>query len=434
MSLLRKAILVNSTEFVCFGIGLIQTIILTRLLGPAGIGQYSLISSTLILAAQVCCLGFPISFLYHSQHDPENTVKYLMNTIWATLLIGLVGGIALAVLVRYKSGYFGQLPWFALFGIGLFIPIVIQSAIARNRLLIQIDARRLSFMRLFVTTATFSLVLILWSLGSLGVGQAILCFVSLAVFRAGIGWYWMRDKVNFSIRPTWSVSRKLGSMGIRQYWADVMVLLNSTLNIMVIKLLIDDFASLGYFSRGLRIAMLMVTAAGAIFPILFSRWASLPADKLARHVEKVMRFTSTASVLMVAVILLSGKWIIILMYGREFLPSVRPMVILLPGTVLYLISRVLMRLLGSRGSPEWSTVALFEGVLINAALSFTLIPTMGIRGAALASTASNVGLLATLTVVVIRKYKVRLTQCLWLNRNDFKDIKAQLRLSRWKDV
>lgn len=434
MSLLRKAILVNSTEFVCLGIGLAQTIILTRVLQPAGIGQYSLLTSTLMLAAQLSCLGFPISFLYHSQRNRDKASEYLMNTIWATLFLGIVSGIAVAVLVYYGAGYFGPIPWFALLGMGLYIPIVLQGAVARNCLLIQIEARKLSFMRLFATIGTFSLVLILWISGVLDTGQAILCFVSVAFFRAGIGWYLMRERVNFSIKPTWTVSHTLGIMGIRQYWADVMVLLNSTLNIMIIKLLVDDFESLGYFSRGLRIAMLMVTAAQAIFPMLYSRWASLPDDKLTRHVEKVMRFTSTVSVIIVAAILLGGKWLIILMYGWEFLPAVKPMMILLPGTVLYLISRILMRLLGSRGSPEWSAIALLGGALINATLCFALIPTMGIAGAALASTAGNIGLLITLTIVVTKKYQVVLPRCLWLNRNDWKDIRTQLSLSRKQDV
>lgn len=434
MSLLRKAILVNSTEFVCLGIGLAQTVILTRVLQPAGIGQYSLLTSILMLAAQLSCLGFPISFLYHSQRDRDNSIEYLMNTIWATLLLGILSGIVVVVLVYYGAGYFGNVPWFALLGMGMYIPFVLQGAVARNCLLIQIDAPKLSFMRLCATIGVFSLVLIMWIFGILGVGQAMLCFVSAAIFRIGIGWYWMRERVNFTIKPTWTVSHKLAVMGIRQYWADVMVLLNPTLNIMIIKLLIDDFESLGYFSRGLRIAMLMVMASQAIFPLLFSRWASLPGDKLARHVEKVMRFTSTVSVIIVVAILLGGKWIIILMYGRRFLPAVKPMMILLPGTVLYLISRILMRLLGSRGSPEWSALALFGGVLLNASLSFALIPTMGIEGAALASTMGNVGLLATLTVVVSRKYKIRLARCLWLNKSDLRDIKAQLILNRWKDV
>ena len=64
-------------------IRLVQTVILTRILGPAGIGQYSLVSSIVMLAAQVCTLGFPTSLLYYCQHDPANRRKYTMDGLWA---------------------------------------------------------------------------------------------------------------------------------------------------------------------------------------------------------------------------------------------------------------------------------------------------------------------------------------------------------------
>jgi O-antigen/teichoic acid export membrane protein len=430
MSLLRKAILVNSTEFVCVLIGAAQTVVLTRVLGPAGIGQYFLLSSTLMLAAQLFCLGFPISFLYYSQHNQDKTAAYLMNCLWATLLLGVVGGITMTALVYYKADYFGQLPWFALLGIGLFMPIVLLSAVAQDSLLIKIEARRLGFMNLFVSTGAFSLVFILWALGVLTVGSAMLCFVSMAVFRIGIGWYWMRKRVDFSIKPAWSIIRGLGTMGVRQYWADVLVLLSPNLNIIIIKYLIKDFESVGYFSRGLQISMLVITSTRAIFPLLFSRWASLSGDKLINHVEKVLRFASVVGAIAIVAILLTGKWVIILMYGRAFLPAVKPMMILLPGAVPYFVGRILMRLLGSRGSPEWSAVALLEGAIITAVLSFLLTPVMGIKGAAIASTAGNIGLLATLMIVVARKYQLRFTQCLWMNKNDWQQVKVELKLGR----
>lgn len=426
MPLLRKAILVNSAEFVCLAIGLAQTIILTRVLGPAGIGRYSLINSTLMLTAQFCCLGFPISFLYHSQHDPDNTKEYLTNAIWMSLFLGISGGLVLVALIYSKIGYFGHVPWFTLLGVGLYVPIVLQSGIARQNLLIKIEAKKLSFMSIFVTTGAFLLVLILWSLGLLGVGQAILCFVSMAVFRAGIGWYWMRKDVDFSIKPTWHTSRKLSLMGIGLSWADVMVLLNSTLNIMIIKFFIEDFKSVGYFSRGLQIAMLIVTTSQAIFPLLFSRFASLKDGELVGNLEKAMRFISTACVIMILGVLVTAKWLVILMYGREFLPAVKPMMILLPGTGIYLISRVLLMFLSSRGKPEWSVLALFLGAMVNATLCWILIPLLGIEGAALSFTISNVGLLVTMVVIVISKYKVNPTRCLLMSRNDCKDIMKQL--------
>jgi O-antigen/teichoic acid export membrane protein len=426
MSLLRKAILVNSAEGTSILIGVAQTIILTRVLGPSGIGQYSVISSTLMLAAQLWCLGFPLSYLYHSQHDPVNTKQYLMNTIWVNLVLGVIGGIIMTVVVHYNTEFFGQIPWFSFIAIGLFIPIVLQSGIARQNLMIKIEAKKLSIMVLTVTIGGFSLVCLFALLGYLAIGQAIICFVSLAAIRAVVGWHFMKGSVDWHIRPSWNVSRKLALMGIRQSWSDLMVLFNSTLSIMLVKYFLHDFENAGYYSRGQQIAMLVVTAGQAILPLLFSTWAAASADRVAIHVEKVMRFITTACLVMIVGILLTGKYIILIMYGKEFLPAVIPMMIVLPGAVLYLMSRALMQLAGSRGAPELNAFVLFLAAAVNTLLSWIMIPSWGIHGAALAATSANIVLLAMLMLIASRKYQIRLAKCLLLNANDWKDIKAQL--------
>ena len=426
MSLLRKAILVNSTAFICLGLGVFQAAVLSRVLGPAGIGQYAVILSALVLAGQLSSLGFPLSFLYHSQHDPANTKVYLINTIWSMLLMGAVGGVLLTVLIYCKSSYFGEVPWFTLVAILFYVSILLQRCVARNNLLIAIEARRLSLMDLSAMTGAVLAILVLAGLGLLGVGQAILCFVFAAIIRASLGWFWMRRNVDFSIKPSWRINRKLGLMGVRLSWVDLKILVNAQLNILIIKYLLDNFESVGYFSRGQRIAMLAVMAGQAVLPLLFSRWASFPEDKLAKHVEKVMRFATTVCVIAIVGILLTGKWLILILYGREFLPAVRPMMILVPGAVLHLLSRIFIPLLGSRGRPEFVVIVLMIAVVINAALCWLVIPTWGIAGAACASTAANIVILVLLTLIVRKKYGIRVANCIGLNRSDIESIVESL--------
>ena len=105
MSLLRKAILVNSTEFICLALGAFRTAVLSRVLGPAGIGQYAVVLSALVLAGPLSSFGFPLSFLYYSQHDRDNVKVYLINTISSMLVLGAAGGIEAiyTVLAIYHS-------------------------------------------------------------------------------------------------------------------------------------------------------------------------------------------------------------------------------------------------------------------------------------------------------------------------------------------
>ena len=166
----------------------------------------------------------------------------------------------------------------------------------------------------------------------------------------------------------------------------------------------------------------MVVAGQAITPLLFSRWAAISEEKLAANVEKALRFAGTVAVVIVAGILLTGKWLVLILYGREFLPAVVPMMILVPGAALYLISRSLLYLLGSRGKPELSAATLLASVAINVFFCWLLIPKIGVIGAACALTIGNIVLLVLLILIVRKRYKVRLMQCVCLRRADIKSI------------
>jgi O-antigen/teichoic acid export membrane protein len=423
MSLIRKALIVNTSAFICLFMGMLQNVVFSRVLGPAGIGQYAVINSAMMLGAQLFCLGFPMAFLYYSQHDPSNTTKYLMNSIYATLIVGLFGGCVLVMLIVEIPDYFGAVGLPALFLICIYIPLVLERVISRNYLLIEIQALRIGKKGILAMLGSLLLTLIFYLHGSLTVSNAIICFITAAFIRWLIGWVWMKEALAVSSKFEWSTTYKLGKMGVRQSWADLMVLLNAQISIIVVRYAITDFESVGYFSRGLRIAMLAVTAGQAIMPLLFSRWATISEPNLSKHVEKVIRFFAATSAAMVVVIITTGKWIILILYGPEFLPAVRPMIILVPGAVFYLLSSSLMQLLGARGNPEYSAVLLGIATVVNAFLAMWLIPVWDIIGASIASTISNIMLMVGLLSVVVMKYNVNISRCLIINSNDIRSIK-----------
>ena len=433
MSFLRKAILINTTEFFCLIIAALQSIVLTRVLGPAGIGQYATINSAMMVTIQIASLGFPVSLLYHSQRNPDNSSEYLINTIWAMIFLGTIGGVVLAALVYFRGNYFGVVPWFLSIALVFYVPIHIQAFVARSVLLRKIQARWISLMRILSIVGSFIAIIVFSLLGILNVYIAVLCIIFAAFIMTVAGWSGAWPSLDLSKRLSLKLCWRLSSMGIRMGWADIMIVLNSQISILIIKHLIDNFESVGYFSRGQRVALLVVSAGQAVTPLLFSKWASFPKDRIGRHVEKIMRFVSTAVVIMIVAVLMTGKWIILLLYGNEFLPAVQPMMILLPGAALYLLSRTLIVLLVSRGQPEKAALLLSIATLANGVLSWYLIPFMGIIGAAWASTASNVVLLLLLATTVKKKYKVKTARCFFMNKNDLDSVIAQLRTRTSQD-
>jgi O-antigen/teichoic acid export membrane protein len=180
--------------------------------------------------------------------------------------------------------------------------------------------------------------------------------------------------------------------------------------------------------------MLAITAGHAIMPLLFSRWASFPKEKLNVHVEKVMRFASTISVFMIVVLQAAAKWIVLILYGRDFLPAVKPMRILVPGTVLYLMSYILIQLLSSRGKPELAGANLLIGAVVNGILTWFLIQVMDIHGAALATTVANVVLLTSLVLTVKKKHGINFSRCIFVNKEDIRSIFKALSWEKTQNV
>jgi len=426
MSFFRKAMLVNVTALVSFAIRLIQTVILTRLLGPAGIGQYAVVCAAVMLSSQISALGYPISFLYYSQHDPKQSPIYQTHSIWAGLILGLLGGAIVGVLVIWRQTYFGQVPGYAIVAVSLYAVCMILAGVGRNSLLRRIESKRLSLMTLVSSAGSLVLIGLLALTHQLTVGSALVCLTGMQVMRLGVAWTWVGPTVDWHIKPRADVMIKLGKMGLRQGGVDILVLLNSTLNIIMIKIMISDFDQIGYFSRGLQIAMLVVTASQAVLPLLFSRWASLKENELVEQFEKVFRCVVTFSLLVIVGILILAKPLVVLLFGQAFVPAVHPMMILLPGTMLYLLARVVIQFLGSRGCPEVSSVVLVISCAVNGLLSWLLIPRLGIHGAAIASSASNAVLLMMLMCVMVLKFRVSITRCLYMSLQDYRGLMRQL--------
>jgi O-antigen/teichoic acid export membrane protein len=376
----------------------------------------------MMITLQIASLGFPLSLLYNSQRNPNNGPMYLVNTVFAMLFVGCIGGIILTVFVRSKTDYFGVVPWFVLIGLVAYVPVHLQGFVARSVLLREIQARKISLMRILSVAGSFIPVVVFSVLGILSVPLAIVCVFFATLMMTIAGWSCAWPALDFSERPSFQVFCKLFSVGIRMSWGDMMILLNSQVGVLITKHLIEDFESVGYFSRGQRIATLVLLAGQAITPLLFSKWASLSDDKVASQVEKVMRFASAVVAVAIITIVLTGKWIILLLYGKEFLPAVRPMMILLPGAALYLLCKAFISLLSSRGRPEIAALFLTAAVLINVAISWYLIPIAGISGAAWASTISNVALFVGLMFTARKKFGIRIAQCLLLTRNDIRSI------------
>ncbi len=414
MSLLRKAFVVNGAEAFCLIFGLLQSIAINRGLGPDGAGQYGIITACLMLGIQLFGLGFPLAFLYHSKRDPQQSKIYLMNSLWVTFISGMVGGLLVMAIIQKFQGQFGQISLWALGICGAHLVIQLLGVLSRNCLLVDIEAKRLGLVRIISVVGTTGALMILWKLKLLTVNTALLALLIGSLLRAILGWLWTHQRLDFSIKPQVSVIRNMGSMGLRLGASDLVVLLLGQMNLMIIKFYFDGFASVGYYRLGHRISMLLITAGQAVLPLLFSHWSGLEGRKLSDHIEMTLRFASTGALFLIGFLVLLGKPLVVFFYSQKYIPAVVPLMILLPGTGFYLLGRILVHALSSRGLPHLSTYMLLANVIVCAVFSVTLIPVWDIKGAALASTLGHITMFCLLLGATRKHCGIRPRRCFGL--------------------
>jgi O-antigen/teichoic acid export membrane protein len=151
----------------------------------------------------------------------------------------------------------------------------------------------------------------------------------------------------------------------------------------------------------------IAVAFGAVVQPIFSALATvaLPRVLQAASLEagglQSARFIKIGFALAVPVIAVgvpTMPWVLPLIFGTRYVPSVLPAQVLLAAGVFQGQNALCANCLRGLGAPGRPTVAETVGLLVTAGLLAVLLPTMGILGAALASLLAY----ATVTVVELR--------------------------------
>jgi O-antigen/teichoic acid export membrane protein len=140
--------------------------------------------------------------------------------------------------------------------------------------------------------------------------------------------------------------------------------------------------------------------------VLFPQVSSLSKEEANALTPRVTR-NSLFLVLVAGVVLyLASRPLLLLFYGTDFLPSLEAFRILIPGIITLSVAKILSSDLSGRDHRIYHTVATAIAFAVNVALCFMWIPTMGIAGAAWASTVAY-----TLQSVLMLAFFTRLSGC-----------------------
>jgi len=399
----RRVLETYVTQVGVLGLGIFTSVVAARILGPTGLGQYTVAAAISAVGVQFGNMGLNTSNTYAVARNPELLPALLANSLLVSCLIGGAGASLAGFFFALRPALApvnGPLVVLSL----VWIPVGLAQYLTQS-LLVGVQETR-AYNQIELTKKVLALLLI----GLLIVRQNI---TPETVFMAGL--IALVTSLILSLSRLWRILPKRPTpslslfewnfgMGAKAYLAVFFAFLVLRLDLVMVKYMLGAEQA-GYYSIAATFADYVLLLPAAVAMILFPKLSSMldPVQKL-RFAGKVALGTGVLLLLLLALTGILAKPVVQMMFGTPFLPAVRAFVLLLPGILFLGIQTVMVQFLNSMGFPLSVVIAWFFSCLLNIGMNLWAIPRYGIRGASVVSSICYT-LISLLVLTIIRKGK-----------------------------
>ena len=385
-SFLKDGVAVFGTQLFILIVGFVTGIILARLLGPEGKGILSSLLVYPTIMISLLSLGVRQSAVYYIGSKKYSDSDIIGVTSLLLIVSSLIGVLSAAILFSYISN-----PNFDIILI-LFAVFIIPADLAINYYTgILIGKKQITKFNQIMSlnpVINFLLIIFLVYFSGLYVKGAVLATLIGKIVISGYSVYLVNRKFSLSVCYVPDLTKKMVSMGAIYAFSLFILNLNYQVDIIILERL-SNATEIGQYTIGVGLSQLLWQLPSALGIVIFSyssnaKDASNFSQIIARMVRMVFPIVLVAAVFLYYI----SDYIIPLLYGSEFIPSIGVLKILLPGIILMSLFKMLNMDLAGKGKPEIAIAVFLPAVIINIVLNIILIPDYGGRGAAIASTIS----------------------------------------------
>jgi O-antigen/teichoic acid export membrane protein len=192
------------------------------------------------------------------------------------------------------------------------------------------------------------------------------------------------------------------SLGLRGQLGNLAAFMNYRLDVFVVNYFLDP-AQVGLYALGVVISESLWQIPQAAATALFPRTARTIDEGAGSFTCLVTRQVFFLACILGLILALISPLAIPLIFGARFTPSVHVIWWILPGTIALAVAKVMSADISARGKPEFNSLSAFIALVVTILLDFTLIPRMGIAGAALASSLTYI-LEATIIAFALKHF------------------------------
>ncbi len=396
-SLWRTGLHTLAVSLLSVTLGFGQSVLIARALGdPATKGGYDLIVATAGLFSLVLGLSLPVGATYavaRRRADPGALAKWLLawsaaqGVVTAALILSLHNTGLGDTLVPASLGFWVIVP-LAILVSGTSVVASLRSILFGEQRIIAANngdlAGRLIVPVLMVFMTVSSLVL-----GSRYLTLAFLWCLALGmlVTSARFGWLLKNDLRERSGRAG---LRVVMSFSLPSYTGNVVQFLNYRLDLFLVNAMVG-LRAVGLYALAVSVAQLLWLVSQSAASVLLPRVASevdATRETAAVRSAQVARLTLYVTTAGAVFLGLCGQFFIPVIYGEKFRESLQPFLLLLPGITGFSLAVVLASHIAGSGRPSINMIVSSMALVVTLMLDLTLIPRIGVSGAAIASSAS----------------------------------------------
>ena len=404
---LRDSAVYAVPAFISRSISLFLIPFYTRILSPADYGSLDL----LIVFASIVNLTISLEVsqglarFYSAETNPDCKVAYASSAFWLTFASYSIFTMIMMLLTSQVASFImGQSAMETAFQIGLiYIWTNGLFYLVQNQFRWELRSYHFAIVSLMmsIVTAASSVWFAYfqnWGLHGLLAGMSVGCLIATV-----LGVWWLRTSFRFRFDVhrlkemlTFSVPLVISGIAV---WV----------SLYVDRLMINEFLSVhevGLYSVGYRLAsvsgLVMVCIQGSLTPLVYANYQKPETPK---HLAKIFRLFLFFVILMFLILTLFAKDILMILTTPQFYGSSVVVIFLVPAILLgnmYIFSPGIA-IAKKTHFIVWINVA---GGLMNTSLNYIFIPSMGIKGAGLATMLSYFAIFCAYTVIGQRFYRI----------------------------
>ncbi|HOI62568.1 MAG TPA: flippase [Methanoculleus sp.] len=395
------------SQIVTLGSGFLLNIVLSRWLGPADFGLYTLTLTIFTISTLIAGLGIPetvVKYVADYRSDQERLNAVVTAGVINALVLGVAAGLALFFFAGDIAGSFGMPE---LSGLIRIIAVAVPLAIVNTTLLGLLNGlremRSYSF-RFMIRSLLLITLAVLFIAAGLGPGGAVLALLLTEVGTLAFVVSIVRRHFRLSVPGYPETSRKMLAFGSRVFIASAVYLINTYTDTLLIGYMLTEI-DVGRYAIAIAIARVaFLSLPGSIstvnYPAISEYYSKGLHDAVEAVITRSIRYCLILLSTMGLALIYLAETIIGFLFGPAYLPAVPAFIILVFGMIVFGAVSSVGPAVSAMNRPGLSSKVNIFVAGTNVCLDVALIPLFGITGAAI-GTAGACTLLAVLILYVL---------------------------------